>query len=112
MGSALNEKGVLLRDIIDIPDRVRPGDLLVSLAEGFDTSAEAIRQYVVTPQLAARPEVPARAISPDRGRVAGCGGTGRIRETDPGGTAGRVDAGGVSGRRDVGGRPQLAGPDG
>ncbi len=54
MGSALNEKGVLLRDIIDIPDRVRPGDLLVSLAEGFDTSAEAIRQYVVTPQLAAR----------------------------------------------------------
>lgn len=54
MGLAVNETGVLLRDIIDIPDRVRPGDLLVSLAEGFDTSAEAIRQYVVTPQLAAK----------------------------------------------------------
>jgi len=38
MGLASNQTGTLLRDIIDIPDRVRPGDLLVSLAEGFDTS--------------------------------------------------------------------------
>ena len=54
MGPAVNETDILLRDIIDIPDRVRPGDLLVTLAEGFDTSAKTIEQYVVTPQLAAR----------------------------------------------------------
>jgi len=54
MGTAPNQTRTLLRDIIEIPDRVRPGDLVVSLAEGFDTSAMAISQYVVTDQLKAR----------------------------------------------------------
>src|SRR5690348_17123568 len=54
MSVAANQTGILLRDIIDIPDQVRAGDLLVDLAKGFDTSAEAIKQYVVTPQLGDR----------------------------------------------------------
>ncbi|MEV4628617.1 hypothetical protein AB0J90_20340 [Micromonospora sp. NPDC049523] len=54
MGTVLNETDKLLRDIIDIPDRVQAGDLLVDLTKGFDTSAELVKKYVVTPQLADR----------------------------------------------------------
>ncbi|WP_307961726.1 hypothetical protein [Salinispora arenicola] len=49
-----NTTDKLLRDIIDIPAQVRAGDLLVDLAKGFDTSADLIKKYVVTPQLSDR----------------------------------------------------------
>lgn len=51
---APNKTDKLLRDIIDIPDRVHAGDLLVDLTKGFDASADLIKKYVVTPQLSDR----------------------------------------------------------
>ena len=45
---------VLLKDLIHIPERVHQGDFVLKLAEGVDRPAEAtLRDYVVTPQLAA-----------------------------------------------------------
>ncbi len=42
----------LLRDLIEIPDRVLAGDFVLALAKGIGESS-TIEQYVVTPQLAA-----------------------------------------------------------
>lgn len=41
----------LLKDLIDIPERVIPGDLVMELASGIDHAEQTIRDYVVTPQL-------------------------------------------------------------
>jgi hypothetical protein len=43
---------VLLRDLIDLPERVRQGDFVLRLSEGITKPAETVRDYVVTPQLA------------------------------------------------------------
>jgi hypothetical protein len=42
---------VLLRDLIDIPERVHAGDFVLGLAQGIN-SESTVRDYVVTPQLA------------------------------------------------------------
>ena len=42
----------LIRDLIDIPERVHPGDFVLRLAEGVARPDETLRTYVVTPQLA------------------------------------------------------------
>ena len=41
----------LLREVIDIPERVTQSDFVVSLAEGVANKSDTLRQYVVTPQL-------------------------------------------------------------
>ena len=41
----------LLRDLIDIPERVTPGDLVMELASGIEHADQTIGEYVVTPQL-------------------------------------------------------------
>ncbi|WP_030506727.1 hypothetical protein [Microbispora rosea] len=41
----------LLRDVIDIPQRVDPGDLVMDITATFDATAQAVRDYVVTDQL-------------------------------------------------------------
>ena len=43
----------LLRDLIEIPERVHPDDFVLRLAEGVDRSEETVRHYVATPQLGA-----------------------------------------------------------
>ncbi|MEU7833662.1 phage resistance protein [Nonomuraea sp. NPDC049129] len=42
----------LLRDLIDIPERVHAGDFVLKLTDGVDHADRTIRDYVVTPQLA------------------------------------------------------------
>ena len=42
----------LIRDLIDIPERVHRDDFVLRLAEGVTKPAETLRTYVVTPQLA------------------------------------------------------------
>ena len=42
----------LIRDLIDIPERVHRGDFVLRLAEGVTNPAKTLRTYVVTPQLA------------------------------------------------------------
>ena len=42
----------LIRDLIDIPERVHRDDFVLRLAEGVAHPAETLRTYVVTPQLA------------------------------------------------------------
>ena len=42
----------LIRDLIDIPERVHRDDFVLRLAEGVTNPAETLRTYVVTPQLA------------------------------------------------------------
>ena len=42
----------LIRDLIDIPERVHRGDFVLRLAEGVTNPAETLQTYVVTPQLA------------------------------------------------------------
>ncbi len=42
----------LLRDLIDIPERVHRDDFVLRLSEGVDRPEETLRSYVVTPQLA------------------------------------------------------------
>ena len=42
----------LIRDLIDIPERVHRDDFVLRLAEGVTRPAETLRTYVVTPQLA------------------------------------------------------------
>jgi predicted ATPase len=42
---------VLLRDLINIPERVHAGDFVLGLAQGID-SESTVQDYVVTPQLA------------------------------------------------------------
>lgn len=41
----------LLKDLIDIPERVQRGDFVLKLSEGVERAEETLRQYVVTPQL-------------------------------------------------------------
>ncbi|MEV7005860.1 phage resistance protein [Streptosporangium sp. NPDC051022] len=42
----------LLRDLIEIPERVHAGDFVLKLTEGVSHADRTIRDYVVTPQLA------------------------------------------------------------
>ena len=42
----------LIRDLIDIPERVHRGDFVLRLAEGVTNPTKTLRTYVVTPQLA------------------------------------------------------------
>ena len=42
---------VLLKDIIEIPERVHRGDFVLRLAEGLHHAEATVRDYVVTPQL-------------------------------------------------------------
>ena len=42
----------LIRDLIDIPERVHRDDFVLRLAEGVTRPGETLRTYVVTPQLA------------------------------------------------------------
>lgn len=41
----------LIRDLIDIPERVHQGDFVLKLADGLDHAKATVRDYVVTPQL-------------------------------------------------------------
>jgi hypothetical protein len=41
----------LIRDLIDLPERVHSGDFVLRLTEGVSRPKETIRDYVVTPQL-------------------------------------------------------------
>jgi hypothetical protein len=43
----------LLRELIDIPERVRSGDFVLRLTEGMTRPKDTLRDYVVTPQLVA-----------------------------------------------------------
>ncbi len=42
----------LIRDLVDIPERVHRDDFVLRLAEGVDRPKETLRSYVVTPQIA------------------------------------------------------------
>ncbi|MCX9191369.1 phage resistance protein [Carbonactinospora thermoautotrophica] len=42
----------LLRDLIEIPERVHAGDLVLKLSTGVEQASATVRDYVVTPQLA------------------------------------------------------------
>ena len=41
----------LIKELIDIPDRVQRGDFVLRLAEGVNRPDETLAQYVVTPEL-------------------------------------------------------------
>jgi hypothetical protein len=41
----------LIKDLIDVPERVQAADFVLKLAEGVDRADDTLRQYVVTPQL-------------------------------------------------------------
>src|SRR5215510_5116826 len=41
----------LIKDLIDIPERVQRGDFVLRLAEGVNRAEETLREYVVTPEL-------------------------------------------------------------
>ena len=41
----------LLKDLINIPERVQTGDYVLKLAEGVRRADETLRDYVVTPEL-------------------------------------------------------------
>jgi hypothetical protein len=41
----------LIRDLIDIPERVQRGDFVLRLSEGVNRPEETLREYVVTPEL-------------------------------------------------------------
>src|SRR5437867_5094250 len=41
-----------LRDLFDLPERVNPGDFVLKLAEVVDHPDQALKDYVVTDQLA------------------------------------------------------------
>lgn len=43
----------LIKDLIDIPERVQRGDFVLRLAEGVNRPEETLREYVVTPELRA-----------------------------------------------------------
>ncbi len=43
----------LIKDLIEIPDRVQRGDFVLRLSEGVNRAEETLRDYVVTPELAA-----------------------------------------------------------
>ena len=41
----------LIKDLIDIPERVHRGDFVLKLADGLARADETVRSYVATPQL-------------------------------------------------------------
>ena len=41
----------LIKELIDIPERVQRGDFVLRLAEGVNRAEETLREYVVTPEL-------------------------------------------------------------
>ncbi|MEO5354353.1 MAG: DUF6079 family protein [Magnetococcus sp. XQGC-1] len=41
----------LIKELIDIPERIHKGDFVLRLTEGVERAAETLRHYVVTPQL-------------------------------------------------------------
>src|SRR3989442_3044372 len=41
----------LIKDLIDIPERVQHGDFVLRLSEGVNRAEETLREYVVTPEL-------------------------------------------------------------
>lgn len=41
----------LLKDLINIPERVHQGDFVLKLSEGVTHAEATLRDYVVTPQL-------------------------------------------------------------
>ncbi len=41
----------VIKDLLDLPDRVRRGDFVLKLAEGVIRADETVKNYVVTPQL-------------------------------------------------------------
>lgn len=43
----------LIKDLIEIPERVQRGDFVLLLAEGVNHPEETLREYVVTPELKA-----------------------------------------------------------
>jgi hypothetical protein len=43
----------LIKDLIPIPERVHQGDFVLRLSEGVQHAEQTLRDYVVTPQLAA-----------------------------------------------------------
>jgi hypothetical protein len=43
----------LIKDLIDIPERVQRGDFVLRLSEGVTRADETLRDYVVTPELKA-----------------------------------------------------------
>jgi hypothetical protein len=42
----------LIKDLIEIPERVQRGDFVLNLASGVEQAEQTLRNYVVTPQLA------------------------------------------------------------
>ena len=42
----------LIKDLIDIPERIQKGDFVLRLSEGVNRADETLRDYVVTPELA------------------------------------------------------------
>ena len=43
----------LIKELINIPERIHKGDFVLRLTEGVEHAEETLRHYVVTPQLAA-----------------------------------------------------------
>src|SRR4029434_6753544 len=43
----------LIKELIDIPERVQQGDFVLRLSEGVNRAEETLREYVVTPELKA-----------------------------------------------------------
>ena len=41
----------LIKDLIEIPQRVQRGDFVLRLSEGVNRADETLRDYVVTPEL-------------------------------------------------------------
>jgi len=41
----------LIKDLIDVPERVQRGDFVLRLSEGVNRPEDTLRQYVVTPEL-------------------------------------------------------------
>ncbi len=40
----------LLKNLIDIPERVQKGDFVLRLTEGVNRAEDTLRDYVVTPE--------------------------------------------------------------
>ena len=52
----------LIKDLIDLPERVQRGDFVLRLNEGVEHADQTLDTYVVTPQLVDCVEEEARAI--------------------------------------------------
>ena len=42
----------LIRDLLDLPDRVRKGDFVLKLSEGIANADKTVERYAITPALA------------------------------------------------------------